>query len=499
MTTQTIRPLVKQRGFGVGLQIRLEHLWLALVPVMVALKVLLTPIAPYDFWWHLAYGREIVRSGTLPALDVFSYTRAGAPYFDQPWLAQVLMYSGYQWFGATGLQVIQAILVAGTYTLLMALLRYYGAGTRIAVFAALLAAISAYDNWQVRPQTYALPLWLAAIALIERWRRTGHTPWILVPLVIVWANLHGTFTLPLALGGIVLAGEGVMTLRGTGMRTRADLGRMTAVLAVATLGTLLNPHGAALWWYVRSLLGNRAVSELVTEWAAPRLGTPEGTIFFSILAVAVIALMLRRRQVPLALWLALAAWTVLALSAGRNIIWLGPLAAAVIAPLWPARTRVWRSESTVLNGLLLIVLLLPFGLVVPPFRAAMPPRLGAAIDPETPVQAVAELGRLADPPQRLFHDNGFGSYLIWELPEQQVFVDPRIEHYPLQQWYDYVALSNGEHFAELSARYDFDGFLLHPTHQRRLLERLRHDPTWRVTIDTPTAVLVQPVTAEPKH
>ncbi len=125
MTTQTIRPLAKQRGLGVGLQIRLEHLWLALVPVMVALKVLLTPIAPYDFWWHLAYGREIVRSGTVPALDVFSYTRAGAPYFDQPWLAQVLMYGGYQWFGATGLQVIQAILVAGTYTLLIALLRSY--------------------------------------------------------------------------------------------------------------------------------------------------------------------------------------------------------------------------------------------------------------------------------------------------------------------------------------------------------------------------------------
>ncbi len=90
-----------------------------------------------------------------------------------------------------------------------------------------------------------------------------------------------------------------MTLRGTGTRTRADLGRMTTVLPWQRSAPCSTRMARRLWWYVRSLLGNRAVSELVTEWAAPRLGTPEGTIFFSILAVAVIALMLRRRQVPL--------------------------------------------------------------------------------------------------------------------------------------------------------------------------------------------------------
>ncbi|CAA9381483.1 MAG: hypothetical protein AVDCRST_MAG93-9206 [uncultured Chloroflexia bacterium] len=501
MNGRSARPLAATQRSNtlVAMTIRLDHIWLALVPLMVALKVLLTPIAPYDFWWHLAYGREIVRSGAVPALDIFSYTRAGAPYFDQPWLAQVMMYAGYQNIGAIGLQIVQASIVAGAYSMLIVLLRRFGASTRVAVVAALLAAITAYDNWQVRPQTYVLPLWIVAIAGVEHWRRTGRTPWLLVPLVILWANLHGTFTLPIVLGALFIAAESWATLRGTGQRSRVELLRFGTMLLAAALATMLNPHGPAIWWYVGSLLGNRAVSELVTEWAPPRLGTPEGTIFFVILAVAFIAVMLRRRQVPLAAWLALAAWTALAWSAGRNIIWLGPLAATLIAPLWPARRSISRSESTTLNALLLVVLLLPLALVLPPLRNALPPRLSAVLDPETPIEAVAQMERLQVQPQRLFHDNGFGSYLTWSAPEQRVFIDPRIEHYPLEQWYDYVGLGNGEQIEAISGRYQFDGFLLHPTHQRALLAALRQDRAWHVTIDTPTAVLLQPIAQERKH
>jgi hypothetical protein len=479
--------------------VRLDHLWLALVPLMVALKVLLTPIAPHDFWWHLAYGRTIILEGAIPTLDAFSYTRAGAPYFDQPWLAQVLMYAGYQLVGAGGLQIVQALLVAASYSLVIVFGHGWGAATRVAVCAALLAAVTAYDNWQVRPQTYALPLWIAAIMMIERWRRTGRTPWLLVPLVATWANLHGTWTLPLVLGGILFVAEGWATWHGTGRRSAGELIRMGATLAAATLATLLNPHGVGLWGYVTSLLGNRAVSELVTEWAPPRLPTTNGMVFFASLVVVAVTLWVRRRSVPLATWLALAAFGGLALSATRNIIWFGPLAALLLAPLWEARPAARRRESPVLNSMLLLVLVLPFALVVPPIRDSLPPRLGATLDTDTPVEAVAQLGRLSDPPRRLFHDSGFGSYLMWAMPAQPVFIDPRIEHYPIEQWYDYINLGNGEQIATISARYRFDGFLLHPVNQRSLLQALRRDPAWRVVIDTGTAVLVQPTHLEPKH
>jgi hypothetical protein len=479
-----------------GPLVRLEHVWFSLVPLLVALKVLLTPISPHDFWWHLAYGRAIIETRAIPTTDSFSFTRGGAHYFDQPWLAQVLMYLGYQFVGAAGLQLLQTCVVAGAYALLVRVAEDAGAGRRAAVLATLLAASATYDNWQIRPQTYVLPLWIAVIWLLDRWRRHGIQPWALIPLVALWSNLHGTFTLPLVLAGLVLAGETVRCWRGTGERDRGGLFRLGAIIGLSVLGSCANPHGARVWQYAFALLGNRAVKELVTEWAPPGFQTASGTLFFVILMLAVVALFFRRRQVTLTEMLALGPFLMLALSAGRNIIWFAALAAALLAPHWPAHPRRHqRYESGMINVLLLALLGLPVLLATPPLKASLdlPPRLGALLHPETPLAAVKQMERLETRPQRLFHDSGFGSYLMWTVPEQPVFIDPRIEHYPLAQWLDYINLGQGRDMEILEQRYQIDGYLVNPVSQSGLLEALRANPAWRETIQTDAASLFQPI------
>lgn len=474
---------------------RLDHVWLALVPLLVALKVLLTPLVAHDFWWHLAYGRDILTRGTIPSADTFSFSRAGAPYFDQPWLAQVLMYLGYQTIGAAGLQLVQTLIVAGSYLLIERLCESAGADRRVAAFAALLAAVAAYDNWQVRPQTYVLPLWIATIGMLDRWRRHGTRPWALVPIVMLWSNLHGTFTLPLALGGIFVVGETIRAFRRRPeARTRRELADCALWLGLAGVGSLANPHGPLVWIYTFRLLGNRAVGSFVTEWAPPSLGTGSGTIFFVLLALAVAVLIRRRDRVDLSQLLALGAFGALALSAGRNVMWFAALAAVLLAPLYPAGRAVRRRESTVLNTILLAMLIVPVVLLLPPLRPALdlPPRLGAVLSPQTPVLAVARLASLPHRPERLFHDSGFGSYLMWAAPEQRVFADSRIEFYPIEQWYDYIRLGQGLDFDMLTARYGFDGFLLNPESQAPLIELLRGRADWTETITTDAAILFQP-------
>lgn len=475
--------------------LRLNHVWLALPPLLVALKVLLTPIAPHDFWWHLAYGRQIVVTGAIPTVDTFSYTRGGAAFFDQPWLAQVLMYLLYTGVGAAGLQVVQACLVAGAYLLLERLCELGGAGRRTAVIATVLAAIAAYDNWHIRPQTLVLPLWVAAIGVMERWRRHGRTPWLLLPMVALWSNLHGTWTLPLALGAIYGACEGFRTFRGAGQRSQTELQSLGGSLALAALASLANPHGWGVWRYTASLLGNQAIGSLVTEWAPPRLGTASGNLFFGLLALVLVALYIKRRHTTITHVLALAAFGALALDAGRNAIWFAALAAALLAPLWVESSRKRRVEATTLNSLLLLLLTLPVVLALPPFKRGLglPSRLAAVVDPQTPVAAVAALQTLPERPQRLFHDSGFGSYLMWAAPDQQVFVDPRIEHYPIEQWHDYIRLSAGLDVERLTARYGIDAFLLSPDTQAELITTLRRDRNWRETVNTDAAVLFQPV------
>src|SRR5690349_22862656 len=90
----------------------LDHVWLAVALMLIALRPLLTPIPPYDFWWHMATGRDIVTQGWIPTRDSFSYTRAGVPYYNQSWLAELLMY-GLYWLGDLPLiLIVQSFVVA---------------------------------------------------------------------------------------------------------------------------------------------------------------------------------------------------------------------------------------------------------------------------------------------------------------------------------------------------------------------------------------------------
>src|SRR5262245_62491773 len=73
----------------------LDHVWIASALMPMALRPLLTPVPPHDFWWHIATGRIIVTPGAIPAVDSFFFTRGGAPFFNQGWLAIVSMYGMY--------------------------------------------------------------------------------------------------------------------------------------------------------------------------------------------------------------------------------------------------------------------------------------------------------------------------------------------------------------------------------------------------------------------
>jgi hypothetical protein len=41
----------------------------------------------------------------------------------------------------------------------------------------------------------------------------------------------------------------------------------------------------------------------------------------------------------------------------------------------------------------------------------------------------------------IWTDLGFASYLAFALPERKVWIDPRFEHYPVEQWERYVEIS----------------------------------------------------------
>lgn len=478
----------------------LDQLWAIATVVLLALRVQLTPIAPNDFWWHIATGRLIVETGSVPTVDRFSYTQYGQPYFNQPWLAQVLMYGGYRLGGAALLEFAQAILIGAAFGLLYAVCRREGAGPRVATIVTLAGALVAMDNWQIRPQTYALPLFIVTLTILYAWRRSGHAPlWALPLLMIVWVNLHGTFTLLLVLCGAFWLGAVIERWWNRSGRTSAECMRLACWSAVALLATLVNPRGLGIWRYVAGLLTNRSVSRLVTEWASPfsDLASPMTIIFFALLAIFIALLGWRRRRLTPTDLLILLPFLALALQSVRNILWFGivatPIAARLLAAA-PKEARRRPHEIVLMNRLIAGLLALLLLATLPWWKESLglPPALGSLLSDQTPLAAIAQLRTIPQRPQRLFHENGFGSYLIWALPEQQVFVDPRIELYPYEQWRDYITLGQGKEIDALAAKYGFDGWLVNPETQKDLIPALDRNPRWQRIFTSAEAVYYSP-------
>ncbi|MCL7971047.1 MAG: hypothetical protein M8866_03010, partial [marine benthic group bacterium] len=429
----------------------LDHVWLAAALSIVVVRALAWPIIPSDFWWQLAYGRWIVENGTIPVVDHFSYLRSGQPYFDQPWLAQVLMFWIYRVGGAALSLVALATLLFATYALLLRLLVRTSGSVRFSAALVILSLPVAMTNWSVRSQMFALPLFALYLVVLESWRtgregeRSGHRLWVLPVAMVAWVNLHGSFVL----GGILIAlyflGELGERRLARSRRSAADpgaggrrggerpLGQLLLWGGLAALAVFLNPAGPGVFRYVIGLVGNPAIQGIVEEWQAPTIGTVVGRLFFAWATLVGLAAILRRRWPDLVDICVLVAFFWLALGGERHVMWFAlaslPFLARQIGAIFPAEAGApVRQGRRALNLTFLGLMAFAVVLVLPPIKPhlSLPPEVRPLVSPDTPVASVAFLQSEPRRPGRLFHTEATGSYLMWAAPEQGVFVDARV-------------------------------------------------------------------------
>ena len=477
----------------------LDRTYILVALLAVALVGLARQVEPADFWWHLASGRHIVETGSIPTTDIFSWTQAGEPFFTQPWLAQVLMYLFHSLGGLPLLLVIHAVLLTGGYALLLRECVAITGRERLSALTLLLFTLPpSVINWSVRPQSWAIPLFLASLVLLSAYRRGGATRaiWLLPLLMALWVNLHGAFVTGLALVGVTVVVEGWRTWRGhAGGLTPERWWRLMAVAATTGAAVFANPRGVGVIAYVVELLTSSTVAPLVTEWSVPEATSLYGALFFGASLVLIAALTLTPRPPSATDLLIAAAFWVLALTAIRHALWFAAAGAPVLARAIVARTPAPEPRAgapAVSVGLLGIVML---GLVMasPWVRPLVfDGQRGELVGSLTPVAAVAALQGEAQAQLRLFNYEAAGSYLIWQTPEQPVFIDPRFEFYPPQQWDDYRDLSAGRRVEELIAQYEFEGFIVDVERQAPLVTALEELEGWAVAHRDERAALFLP-------
>lgn len=450
-----------------------DVLWASLAILPLVTLSFLFAIHAQDYWWYLRVGQETLSHGAVPVTDTISWSQAGQPVIYQAWLAGVIFWLVQDLGGASLTHLLRGVLLGLTFGILWYLARR-ASGPRMATFLVLIMGVASTNNWQMRPQLFAYPLFALSLYSLYLWQEgTDKTLWILPVSTILWSNLHGSFVLPLVLAGTAL-------VFGKGNRKS-----LLIAIGLMVLGTLVNPRGVAIWQYLNFMLRSPSDQLYSLEWFPPTNSGWQLNIFYAwTLLLAPLAALSPRRP-ALMEWVLFLGFGWLAFSGIRYVIWflfiLSVITAAPLQGLMPHKSdSSVRLAAPVLNFSLSGMILLLSLLYLPGIRegwwSEAPPRYAAETNPIAAVEWLEDHPELPGP---LWNDFAYGSYLAFALPSRPTWLDSRFFVFPPGQMADYRTIGHGAPDWEILLRREGVNLLfLSIGGQSQLIEKLMSSPDW---------------------
>lgn len=448
-----------------------------------------------DVYWHIAAGQWIFKNGAVPTQDPFSHSMPGAAWTAHEWLSEVVLAAAHQWGGWSLVLAIAALAFAATIALLTRALLRHLEPIYALMFAALAIAMTA-GHVLARPHVIAMPLLMTWTIGLVRASDEHRSPslWLL-PVIILWANLHGGFTLGIALA-FAFALEALIAARerqNLGATARS-WGTFVALTIACSLLTPHGPQGILFTWQV--MVEISYTLGWIGEWLSPNFHDLQPLELWLLGGLALVMYQgLRLPPIRLILVLGLLH---LALKHVRNIELLGLLVplfvAAPFAAQWRQRQqagqqvesidRFFRAlarpagQFAVAAGLLVVV-------AVPVWSAHVRPiELPDSAVPARAVEAVRNAG-IKGP---VLNNYNWGGYLIYSgIP---VFIDGRADMYGdafVKEYVEALALRKADSLQKVLDKYQITWTLLQP--DTSAVSMLDHMPEWRRAYADQTAVV----------
>ena len=407
---------------------------------VVFLSVFPPSLLVNDSFLTLVAGREIVENG-LPHHDALTVIGAGRTWTDQQWAAQVLAYGAYQLGGHPSLALAAGIFVVGAFVIAAAGARALGAGPRGVVLVFFPVILAAPWAWTIRAQVFVLPLFTGLVWLLAaEARRPSRRVFLAIPLLVVWANLHGSVALG-ALLTMLLAAIELIRNRGSSWR------RSVPLLGLAPLAVLATPYGPLeTARYYRLMLVDPPFADRVTEWQP---SDPDwNTLVFYVLATVALGLVVWGRKRLTAFDFATLGLTFAgAVLAIRGIPWFA-LSCMMLLPIAIGSSLEGRAAPvrSRLNRSLALGALVVLGVAV----AAALLRNPDWYERKWPNEALPAVERAsADPHSLVFATDRHADWLLWKIPDLRgrIAYDVRFELYE-PAFFDHLVAYHGEEGAD---------------------------------------------------
>ncbi len=449
----------------------------------------------WDLWGYLAFGRLFWETGAFPYHDIFSYTPTKPLWVYHEWLTGVIFYPIYKIFGAGGLQLLKYFLGMTTVGLVCATAIRRKASPLFVFLALILASKLIEGGYSpVRAQVFTYLFFILSLYLLDQARAGKHWKylWWLVPIELIWCNLHGGFVVGLGLISLYAIGE-------------AFSGRkyypFAAILLAATLITLINPYGYEYWTYmVHAILMPRPE---IGEWQ---------NVFAVVFSEeyrsnGVLYIIVFLLSVPLVFWYpkrdlttvcVLSITAIMGFLSIRNTVFFalafGAFLPVILMEFWEAlrsdRKIIERYRRFRMMGLILIIVIISYTVGFSFFKFVSGSPLELRIYPEYyPIGAV-EMIKKNSLKGNILPWFEWGEYLIWTLyPDSRVGMDGRYETIyrdeVSKEYFDFIfARDNWRDFLN---KYPHDMILVRSNSKIRIL--LGNDPDWCLAYDGKDGVL----------
>lgn len=424
--------------------------------------------------WHIKVG-EIILDRGMPRTDPFSYTLEGNRWVPQQWGAEVLMALGHRAGGLDTLLLGFSAGVALLYTLIFRRCVQGGMGPLLAaMIVGGVLCVGAF-HYFVRPHMFTIAFlgWtMMCVIDFERGRCTAWRLAGLIPLYVLWVNLHGgvlggTMTL-----GLAVAGWGVLFLvngrrQPAGESVPPDAVRspitnwrtaflLVGIVAACGLTPFVNPHGMEMIRIWQRIVGSKVLPEVVNEHMPLDPTSPLGLAVIGLGAAYLVLLLGTLPKAPRVSWLIPLVWFVLSFKGIRQ----GPLfavcAGVAIADLWKHTlwhrllvkhgdgSTAWnpddaaesaRRTSPIWAALLVPALLIAVSAKLQAHKVDVPvvgsgwARLDPDLIPSDLTPEVTAYAASVPPGTPIFNDANLGGYLIYHAPSLKIFMDDRCELY----------------------------------------------------------------------
>jgi hypothetical protein len=427
-----------------------------------------------DLAYLVRAGNAMLRSHHVLRADTFTFTVPGRSWLNQQWGSEVLLALVHRLGGWPAIGLLRGMVGVAVFLLVFLTCRARGASTRHASWLTLGSAPLALGGLLARPQMFGLVLFVLTMWILQNRDRRPRSVWLIPAIVLVWANLHGSFFF----GPLLLSLAFLEDVR----RKSPGAGRLLLLAVVSLAAACVGPFGFGVWGYALDVSTNPVIALTVVEWQVPSVRNTLGAVFFVSVAVAAAILAWSRRRLPWTSLLTLGLFLGIGLFALRGVAWWAVIAPPILVDALPRADEAKAPDGDRLANWLLVGLVgLLLVAALPWWRVLGAPSAESALLDRAPVGLTRAVSRLAPLGARVFVDQSLASWFEFAVPRDTVFVDSRIELYPISVWHQYGDVVAGRAgWDRVLRRWGVDVVVADRENQRKLIPLIRRTSQWRL-------------------